>query len=361
VKVAVYAIALDERAHVERFLASAAGADVVVVADTGSSDGTPEALRAGGAVVHTVSVRPWRFDDARNAALALVPDDVDVCVPLDLDEVLAPGWRALLERGWGGGTRGRSTYVWSHLPGGAPGTVFRSDRIHARHGYRWVHPCHEVVVADRIDEVVVELDVEVHHWPDETKGRGQYLPLLEVAVAERPDDSRMSHYLGRELMFQEQHERAVAELRRHLALPAARWDAERAASLRYIGRSLMRLGRTEEALDAFEAATLAHPTSREPWIELAQACHDTGRWDGCRRAARRALAIVDRDGTYLTEPWAWGERADDLAGVAAWHLGDLEGALAHTERAAALAPGDERIAANLAWLRGARGGATGGG
>jgi len=36
-------------------------------------------------------VHPWRFDVARNAALALVPDNV--CISPDLDDVLPEGWR----------------------------------------------------------------------------------------------------------------------------------------------------------------------------------------------------------------------------------------------------------------------------
>lgn len=39
-RVAVYTIALDERGALERWLASAADADVVWIGDTGSVDGT---------------------------------------------------------------------------------------------------------------------------------------------------------------------------------------------------------------------------------------------------------------------------------------------------------------------------------
>ena len=74
-KIAVYAIAKNEEQHVERFMSSARAADVIVVADTGSTDGTVAALQSAGAAVHEIHISPWRFDDARNAALALVPAD----------------------------------------------------------------------------------------------------------------------------------------------------------------------------------------------------------------------------------------------------------------------------------------------
>jgi Flp pilus assembly protein TadD len=207
-----------------------------------------------------------------------------------------------------------------------------------------------VVAADRIDERIVELSLEVHHWPDPSKSRAQYLPLLRVAVAEQPTDARMSHYLGRELMFAEDWGAAVEELRRHVSLPTAAWGAERGASYRYAGRCLVRLGRVEEAVTSFRAATVEHPTSREPWIELAQVCHDTRRWTECRDACRRALDITEPTGEYMTEPWAWGERAHDLMSVAAWHLGDGESAIVHARAAHDLAPDDERIAANVVWV-----------
>jgi len=65
-------------------------ADMVVVTDTGSNDGTIEALKARGAVVYSESIVPWRFDTARNLALSHVPEDADICVSNDLDEIFEP-------------------------------------------------------------------------------------------------------------------------------------------------------------------------------------------------------------------------------------------------------------------------------
>lgn len=72
-RVAVYTIALNEAAHVERWASSAADADYRIVADTGSTDETVERLTRAAVTVHRIAVRPWRFDVARNAAMALIP------------------------------------------------------------------------------------------------------------------------------------------------------------------------------------------------------------------------------------------------------------------------------------------------
>ena len=97
-KIAVYTIALNEEQFVERWYESAKEADYLMIADTGSTDGMVEKAKALGIVCHTISVKPWRFDDARNAALALLPDDIDYCISLDMDELLAPGWRDEMEK-----------------------------------------------------------------------------------------------------------------------------------------------------------------------------------------------------------------------------------------------------------------------
>ena len=90
-KVCVYAICKNESQFVERWMASMGEADAVVVLDTGSTDDTVERLRAAGARVTVERFDPWRFDTARNRSLDLVPEDADICVCTDLDEVLHPG------------------------------------------------------------------------------------------------------------------------------------------------------------------------------------------------------------------------------------------------------------------------------
>lgn len=99
-KIAVYAISKNEARFAKRWMHTMREADVVIVADTGSTDDTVSLLREAGAEVHRIQVTPWRFDKARNESLRLVPDDIDICVCTDLDEVWEEGWRSRLERNW---------------------------------------------------------------------------------------------------------------------------------------------------------------------------------------------------------------------------------------------------------------------
>ena len=124
-KIIVYAVCKNESKFVNRWMDSMAEADAVVVLDTGSSDDTVEKLRRRGATVEQAEILPWRFDTARNRSLALVPDDADICVCTDLDEVFHPGWRAALEAAWTPGTQqARYRYTWSFRPDGSAGVVF---------------------------------------------------------------------------------------------------------------------------------------------------------------------------------------------------------------------------------------------
>ena len=83
-KIAVYAISKNESEFVKRFCESAKDADLILIADTGSTDGTAFLAKECGATVYNICISPWRFDKARDAALALVPRDIDVCISLDL-------------------------------------------------------------------------------------------------------------------------------------------------------------------------------------------------------------------------------------------------------------------------------------
>ena len=210
--VAVYAICKDEGPFVDRWMASMGEADGVFVLDTGSSDGTPERLRALGAQVREETISPWRFDTARNRSLELVPPEADICVCTDLDEVFQPGWREKVEAAWTPGTdRLLYRYTWNFLPDGREGTVYWYDKIHRRWGCRWVHPVHEVLAFDGGDPVARYVEgVHLEHHPDPAKSRAQYLPLLELAVEEDPDNDRNVHYLGREYFFHRRWEESIA-------------------------------------------------------------------------------------------------------------------------------------------------------
>lgn len=343
-RVAVYTIALNEEQFVERWAKSAEEADILLIADTGSIDGTVSRARALGIEVVEIGVSPWRFDDARNAALSLVPLDVDLCIALDMDEVLVSGWREKLEAVSPLTTRPRYRYVWSWQEDGQPGLTYGGDKIHRRRGYRWRHPVHETLTPVS-PETQEWIGLEIHHYPDHAKSRSQYFPLLDLARRESPTDDRTAFYYARELYYYGRHEEAIEEFQRYLSLPTATWAPERSAAMRYIAK----MG--HDSYRWYTMATLESPDRREPWTDLAQYLHDIRDWEGCLLAAHRALAILEKPLEYLCEADAWGSRPHDLASVALYHLGRIGESVEACERALEFEPGSERLRANYDFLR----------
>ena len=358
-RVVVYAICKNEEKFVRDWVASMSEADQIVVLDTGSTDATPRLLRELGVAVTQEEIVPWRFDTARNRSLELVPEWAEVCVCTDLDEVFHPGWRAALEAAWRPGvTQVRYRYTWSFNPDGSEGVVFWSEKIHTRQGYRWTHPVHEVlewVGPGQPGEKIPAVGIQLDHHPDPEKSRGQYLGLLELSVAESPQDDRNMHYLGREYMFHRRWDDCIRTLERHLKMPSAVWADERAASMRFIARAYRGKGRDDLARDWYLRAIAQAPHLREGYVELAQMLYEQGDWDGVLYFTGCALAIRERPDTYICEAAPWGSQPHDLRALAYYYTGRYPQALREGELALALSPLDGRLEENLRFYRAAAG------
>ena len=349
-RICVYAISKDEEAFIDRWMDSVCEADLVVVADTGSSDRTIQRLRARGAAVYEEAVVPWRFDAARNAALGHVPEDVEICVSSDLDEVFEPGWREKLEAAWRPEhTRARYLFTWSHRADGTPEKQFPMEKIHRRTGYRWIHPVHEVLEYDGAEgENTVTVDgLVLHHHPDPAKPRSQYLPLLELSVRENPEDSQATFWLGREYLYYGMYDLCIATLAGFLNLPGARWDEERSAAMRFIAQCFQAKGDAAEARSWLFRAIAECQEVREPYHAMALLAYGEQNWPLLYAMVKKALSIAQPSGSYLTETASWGADFHDLGSIAAHHLGLPEEAHAFALEACGKAPGDKRLGENL--------------
>lgn len=352
-KTAIYTIALNELQFVDRWINSVKEADYLVVADTGSTDGTIKLLQSHGVNVHSISVKPWRFDDARNAALALIPADADVCISMDMDELMAPGWRAALERSWiPGTTRLRYTYVWSFDQEDRPLHSFMGDKCHSRHNYRWRRPVHETVFATGDETVVTAPEVIMWHKQDHSKSRGQYLPLLEQSHRENPTCHQTLFWLAREYAHTSNQEQAVAHFKKYLEFEGS-WHEERSESQRWLSKLL-----PHEKLFWLRSAIAAAPDKREAWIDMAEHYYQNQDWLQCLANATSAINISHKSNSYLETAEAWGSKPYDLAGIAAWNLGLKKKSVELITRAAELNPTDQRIRNNLELVKSSAGGAA---
>lgn len=341
-KIAIYTIAKNEEQFIERWNNSAKDADYLFILDTGSSDNTVKIAKELGINIEVQTFSPWRFDHARNAALEFIPEDIDYCIALDMDEVILPGWRKELDKAFSQNiTRPRYEYTWSWDENDNPGLVYGGDKIHVRKGYFWKHPVHEVLTCSEL-ETQDWCDIKIHHYPDKTKSRSQYMPLLKLAVEEDPDDDRNTFYYARELFFHSEFSEAAKEFKRHLSLPKALWKPERAASMRY-------LSKIEDKESWLLKAVAECPDRREPLVDLSQYYYEVNQFELCYAYAVKSLSIKEKPLEYLCEEFAWGYIPYDLAAISAYNIGIKEKSREYGEKALSLNPNDDRLIKNMSW------------
>jgi len=354
-KVAVYTIALNEAAHAERWANSATDADYRIVADTGSTDDTVERLTKAGVIVHRIAIRPWRFDDARNAAMALIPADADVCCTMDMDRFLEPGWRPQLEATWTPETTalyGRVVYR-SRVDDPTVLMGWPAKNFHHRWGYRFKRPVHEALVFTGENEVAQSCnDIVMCEVQDQTKTtRSQYLPLMELAHREDPDDAQICFWLGRDYMWANRPAEAAALLERYLSLPISTWTEERSEAMRYLARM-----NPDKKMYWLDKARMEAPHRREIWLDLAEELHGKSDWSNLFWACTNGIEKTHRTGSYLDDNHCWGFRLFDLGAIACWHLNVMDRAVEWARKALEMAPADQfqRLKNNLDFFIGLR-------
>jgi len=348
-KICVYAISKNEERFVNRWVESMSEADAIYVLDTGSTDSTVDKLKKLNVNVVSKKIEPWRFDNARNQSLELVPQDCDICVCTDLDEVFEKGWRKKLESIWCEDTTRLSyNYNWSLDEEDNPIVNFYIEKIHNRNDYKWTHPVHEVLtyIGDKVEHKVTTDEITVNHYPDRTKSRSSYLPLLELSVEEEPMDDRNVHYLGREYMYYGMWNKAIDTLIKHLSLPTATWKDERCASMRFIARCYSNLFRYEEARMWLDKAIKEAPYLRDPFVERALLEYKLFNWIDVEKYCNQALEIKTHIKSYINEPFSWDYTVYDLLSLSYYYQEKYDDALYYVDVALKMKPEDERLIKN---------------
>ena len=358
-KICVYAICKNEKQYVEKWLSSMSEADYIVVLDTGSTDGTYEMLKADPRVtrVEQQIITPWRFDTARNESMKLIPEDANILICTDFDEVLIPNWAQSLRMGWieGKHRRGYYKYAWNHAEDGDPCLIYVYDKVHTK-DYHWYFPVHEVLQRSdgflgpeddehafywRIDEVLL------HHYQDATKERSSYLPLLILRLQENPNDPYSHCLLAREYGCVGNYEKSIEEFLKTISMPEEyRDNYVQQISYGYLGDCYAMLGEYTTAIEYYRKWIEVDPTYREPYVAIGELYNGLNLYHKAQEVLLEGLSKGYRHYCWLERENTWREESWDALAIAAYNTGEYDMGIQAAQKALAYCPNDVRILKN---------------
>ena len=147
-------------------------------------------------------------------------------------------------------------------------------------------------------------------------------------------------------MYYSRWNECIYTLIKHLNLPSARWKDERCASMRFIARSYINLGRYDEARIWLEKAIKEAPYLREPYVEMALLEYRLKNDLEVIKCCTLALTIKENKMSYINEQFCWDYTIDDLLSISYFNLGLYDIALYYIDRALIYDSTDERLVKN---------------
>lgn len=335
-----YMIVRDAEETLELALNSIARrVDELVVVDTGSTDQTRELARR---FTDTVYSYPWRdhFGDARQYALAQCTGDWTVFLDADDELVGAETLRPLVEQAPDHIGMYLLRYITGRTPDGEVTQEFWRERVVRRELCHWVGRVHEVLLPVTATHYARHEGAYVEHR--RTGGGLQSLQrnirLLELSLAEAPDDTRTMFYLGRDLIQVGQVDRGVDLLERYI--PLGTWTDEQHIAAQLIAGCHRAAGRFSDALGTDAAGILLHPEWPHTWFALAQDCYFLQRWAASVQFCEIGQLCAAPDTSLFLSPAALEYDWMLYQACALFHVGRVADALAQTEAALALRPDD---------------------
>lgn len=353
-KISVYTITKNEEKFVDEWVENMSEADEIVVLDTGSTDKTVEKLRAKGVKVEVKTISPWRFDVARNESMKLISPEMDICISTDLDERFEKGWAEQIRNNWTENIdRAKYYYAWSHDDQGRTKIKILYEKIHKNDGtWKWKMPVHEILVSERKPSeinwlILSEQQVMLHHYPDPTKSRGQYIDLMKIGIEEEPNNMLQNYYYGRELFYHRRLEESIKQLKKTVKLSEIQKSkAYIASSYGFIGKAFEILGRLHEAEAYLIRGTEYVKNVREPYIRLMQFYYNNKRWYSLIQTGLRTLQITYNPLEWYEDDKNYKEVPHDFLSIAFYQIGDYENGLYHLEKAIEYFPENKRFLEN---------------
>ena len=203
-KTAAYTICFNEIKKLDQWLFYTKDFDYRVVLDTGSTDGTYEALKkVPGIILHQMRKEPFKFNEHRNFNLSMIPQDVDWCLSPDMDEyfsinVLKEIEKTVKENPTVNNIATTRLDIYSEEVFVGPPFSVPTNKIHRRHQYEWRAMIYEHLwyIGPGNENEVYNDKIFLIHDQDITKPRGTLYPkLMKERYKEDSTDSWNNWYL----------------------------------------------------------------------------------------------------------------------------------------------------------------------
>jgi len=360
-KICVYAICKNEIKSVEKWYESMSEADCVVVLDTGSTDGTVEKLKSLGANVIQQIIKPWRFDVARNISMNLAPNDCNILVCTDIDQVFTKGWADILKKNWIDGYHRMCWYkfVYSHTNDGDDDCVFMYNKIHAR-GYKWYFPVHECLDMDpeyaeelnKMHDLVLGDDFKVHNYPVYSNSHDSYLPLLKLRMEENPEIFSSFQYLTHQYFYDGQIENCIDLGKKTLNKFEGKVSQFELSNICFfIGLSYRVNGNYSKAIEFLSKGISYDETYRENYLELAEIylfnLKDDVKYVLAYNILKTCMEKTFQHFSWLEKDGSFGYKIYDMLSIAAYYSGHKTESLLYAFIAREKNKKDDRLQNNV--------------
>lgn len=347
-KICVYCICKNESKFVNRFMDSLEEIkDHVYVLDTGSTDNTVELFKKRGAKISVKHYDKFNFDVARNDSLALVPEDYDVCICLDVDEVIKEGFTKVINKIWQKNTTQMEyPFYCSVDKNDNPIMQFINNKIHSRKEFTWIYPIHEILsYVGSSPNIVQTNEILVVHKPDVYKSREFYLGLLEERVEKCPDDSRNVLLLAREYNSRGKYFECIKTSHKYLNLNI-NYSPQNVQAMCYLSNSYRSMQMYEEAQMWANKALEETEITREPYLQKILINYEIKKYDEVIKWGQEALNIKEYNKNIIDNSACWDGTIYDYLSLAYYYKQDYENAIRYIDIDIKQNPDIERLKEN---------------
>jgi len=287
--------------------------DYWVIVDTGSKDGTQQAIRDYMAdIPGELHERPWvHFAHNRNEARELALKKADYCLFIDADEILAPSASFKMPK------LDSNLYSISISVKKEDSSTITCPRVFLvknQFPCKWEGPLHEQIQSDfdtiyvHIPDIAIKTDTVSGHRAQDPQKHLKDAQMLKKLLEKEPNDPRIQFLLGGTYDLAKEDQLALEALEKCAQMKNCP-EGELYRSLFQIGLLQERLGKPSTIfLASYEKAFRHRPSRAEPLFFMASYFMNINNWQKAYDLLKKAIAIpLPENDSYVERSiYTWG-------------------------------------------------------